>query len=428
MSDVRLTGRDLLSIMVSRFSGVGSGTRLVRSSPRKIPTDMTTDSLYVFGILSAFVVLSELLVRRTFMRHLGSALLVILITALAANTGLLPAGSTPQRPVPAYDFIFSTVAPLAIFWLLLPVNLRDVLKAGVPMIGLFLFGSLATAIGVICGMWIIDGPTVIGESWQALGGMFVGTYTGGSVNFNALALNYGVVEDGILYGGAVVVDNIMTTVWMIVTLAIPRLFAHIWPKRAGASDEILMGEATTGEDVDTETVHPLELGTVLALGFGGVWLSERLAVFTPGIPSIIILTGLALLIAQIPSVSRLAGVRLLGMYAVYLFLAVIGAYCDLGALAGIGDLGLSLLMFTAVTVAVHGALLYAAAVVLKIDPVIASVASQANVGGGTSALALARSLGREDLVLPAVLIGSLGYAVGTFLGFWVAESWLPFLI
>ena len=388
---------------------------------------MTTDSLYVFGILSAFIVLSELLVRRTFMRHLGTALLVILITAVAANVGLLPAGSTPERPVPAYGFIFSVVAPLAIFWLLLPVNLRDVLKAGLPMIGLFLFGSIATAVGVFLGMWIIDGPTAIGESWQALGGMFVGTYTGGSVNFNALALNYGVVTDGVLYGGAVVVDNIMTTVWMIVTLAIPRLFAHIWPKRAGASEEILMGEATTGEEIDTETVHPIDLGVVLALGFGGVWLSERLAVFTPGIPSVLILTALALVIAQIPYVSKLPGVRLLGMYAVYLFLAVIGAYCDLSALAGIGELGVSLLVFTAVTVSVHGLLLYTASVLLKMDPVIASVASQANVGGGTSALALARSLGREDLVLPAILVGSLGYAVGTFLGFWVAEAWLPLL-
>ena len=56
----------------------------------------------------------------------------------------------------------------------------------------------------------------------------------------------------------------------------------------------------------------------------------------------------------------------------------------------------------------------------KIDPVTASVASQANVGGGTSALALARSLGRSDLVLPAILVGALGNAVGTYLGFLTA--------
>ena len=38
-------------------------------------------------------------------------------------------------------------------------------------------------------------------------------------------------------------------------------------------------------------------------------------------------------------------------------------------------------------------------------------------------VALARSLGRPDLVLPAILVGSLGTALGTYLGFAVAE-WL----
>ena len=53
------------------------------------------------------------------------------------------------------------------------------------------------------------------------------------------------------------------------------------------------------------------------------------------------------------------------------------------------------------------------------------MASQANVGGGTSALALARSLGRSDLVLPAILVGSLGMAVGTYLGFLTADLLAP---
>ena len=60
---------------------------------------------------------------------------------------------------------------------------------------------------------------------------------------------------------------------------------------------------------------------------------------------------------------------------------------------------------------------------MKADLDLIAVASQANVGGGTSALALARSIGRTALVLPAVLIGALG----TFLGFWAAAQLLPLL-
>jgi len=51
------------------------------------------------------------------------------------------------------------------------------------------------------------------------------------------------------------------------------------------------------------------------------------------------------------------------------------------------------------------------------------IASQANIGGASSALALARSINRTDLQLPAVLVGVLGNAIGTYLGIWVAE-WL----
>lgn len=395
--------------------------------PNWSPIAIRMNSIYIFGFLSAIVVVTELLVRKTALKHLGTAILVILIAAFFANVGLIPTGSTESNPVPAYDLIFSTIAPLAIFWLLLPVNLKDILRAGKVMIFLFLFGSLATAIGVFIAMWVVNGSESIGPQFRALGGMFVGTYTGGSVNFNALGLHYGVMKDGVLYTGAIVVDNIVTTVWMIATLAIPRALAKYWPRKPGAEISDYMGDVSTGEEEDTETLHPIDVGLVLALGFGSVWLSNRLAVVFPDVPATIFLTGIALLLAQVPTLSKLPGLRVLGMFAVYLFLCVIGAYCDIGALGEMGSLGTTLLIFTSITVAVHGLLLYSVAFVFKINPVLASVASQANIGGGTSALALARSLGREDLVLPAILIGSLGYAVGTFLGFWVAESWLPLI-
>ncbi|MEL6615898.1 MAG: DUF819 family protein, partial [Bacteroidota bacterium] len=183
---------------------------------------MPTDSVYVLATLCLVVVVSEVLVRRTALRHLGTALLVILVTAVAANTGILPAGSTPEAPVPVYDGVFAYLAPLAIFWILLRVDLRSVLKAGVPALGLFLLGMVGTGLGVLAGMALVDGPRTLGPSFAAVGGMFGGTYTGGSINFNAVALEYDVVRDGVLYAGAVVVDNILTTVWMAATLVVPR--------------------------------------------------------------------------------------------------------------------------------------------------------------------------------------------------------------
>lgn len=395
---------------------------------------MTDQTLFILAVLSLVIVVTEWAVRRTWLKHVGTALLVIIATAIIANLGLIPTTSTAENPVPAYDAIFGTVAPLAIVWLLLKVNLRDILKAGVPIISLFLIGSFATVAGVLIGMWVVDGPERIGPLYHAMGGMFTGTYTGGSVNFNAIAIEYDMMREAVLFGGAAAVDSIMTTIWMATTIALPRFLRPLWARRMRESDadSLLAREVDLGIEEDTESLHPVDLALVLAIGFGTLWASNVLAVWFEGvgvaIPGIIILTVIALALAQIPAITKLAGSRTLGLFSVYLFLCVIGAFCDVRALSEIGGVGLTLLVFTFVLVLVHGLITFGAAWVLRMDVDIAAVASQANVGGGTSALALARSLGRSDLVLPAVLIGSLGTALGTFLGFLVARTLLPGLL
>ncbi|MEM6377371.1 MAG: DUF819 family protein [Bacteroidota bacterium] len=386
------------------------------------------NNLFVFTILCLLVVLCEWLVRKTWMKYLGTALLVILLTAILANIGIIPAGSSVEKPVVIYEGIFKYLAPISIFWLLLGVNLRDILKAGGPIIALFLLGSLGTAIGVIAGMIIINGPESIGPEYAALGGMFTGTYTGGSVNFNAVALEYDVYKDGVLYGTSIVVDNIFTTIWMILSILIPKLLIRFWP--AGKTPIDPGAEPDLGIEQDTESMHPMDLGLMLAIGAGALWLSDELSVWSNSlgfkVPSIILITIFALVAAQLPIIKKLKGAQLLGMFAVYLFLAVIGAFCDVGALQGAGRLGLNMVAMITVALVVHAFILFGAARLFKLDLQMAAVASQANVGGATSALALARSMGRSDLVLPAILIGSLGIAVGTFLGFWVAGLALPY--
>jgi uncharacterized membrane protein len=382
------------------------------------------DSLLVLAALGVNVALSEWLARHTVLRHLGSALLVIVLTAIAANVGLVP---TYTGDVPVYGAIFSYVAPLAIFLLLLRVNLEGILKAGTPMIALFLLGSVGTLLGVMAGMTLVGGARAFGDLYYALGGMFVGTYTGGSINFNAVALEYGVVQDGNLYAGAAVVDSAMTTVWMAATVALPRLLVPFWPQSRKAGAAPAYADAIDGAE-DTETVHPMDLALLLALGLAAVWGSERIATWLReqagvAIPSILVLTTLALILAQVGPVQRLRGAKLCGMLSVMVFLAVIGALCDFSALARMGDLGVTLAAFVVVVVVVHGLVTFAAGALLRIDPSVAAVASQANIGGSTSALALARSLGRGDLVLPGILVGSLGNAIGTYLGFLTA-AWL----
>jgi uncharacterized membrane protein len=274
-------------------------------------------------------------------------------------------------------------------------------------------------------MWVINGPERVGENFVALGGMFTGTYIGGGVNFNTLALQYDIVEDGVLYGGAVAVDNIMTALWMMVCIALPRFLGALWLRRASTESGTSFEAPHTEARHDEERISLLDLSILLALGFialgaarlGSAWLASM----GYSIPAIILISIFALFLAQAPAIQRIHGAQVLGYFAVTLFLAVIGAFCDLSALQSLGHLGVTLFLLVTIVVVVHGLFVFGAAWLFRFDLDLAAIASQANIGGSPSALALARSLDRTDLVLPAVLIGSLGYAIGTFVGLGVAE-------
>lgn len=388
---------------------------------------MLDTPLFVVAVLAANVVLAEVLAQKTCLRHLGSALLVILTTAICANLGLIPTygGSV------VYDGIFGYVAPLGIFWLLLGCNLRQLERAGGPMILLFVLGALGTTVGVLTACWTIravGGAAAFGEHFAGIGGMFVGTYIGGSANFNAIAISEKVNENGVLFAGANLVDSGMTTVWMAVCVLVPRLLAPVW-KSAGPAKQLLAGPELGAAELDVERVGPVDLARLLVLGGLAVacseWISATIEDATAAarggdglaLPSMLFLTVIALGLAQSRRIQALRGARLSGMLAVLFFLAVIGALCDVRALAASGELGSWLVVLVTIAVVLHGLILFGGARLLRLDPAMAAVASQANIGGGTSALALARSLGRHDLVLPSILVGSLGTALGNFLGF-----------
>ena len=66
-----------------------------------------------------------------------------------------------------------------------------------------------------------------------------------------------------------------------------------------------------GIEADTEALHPVDLAIMLAAGALAVWGSNELAAWANvrgvGVPSILILTMIALVAAQVPAVARLRG-------------------------------------------------------------------------------------------------------------------------
>ena len=96
--------------------------------------------------------------------------------------------------------------------------------SGLPMLSMFMLGSAGVVAGALLGAWLIGSTGTLGSRLGPLAGMYTGTYIGGSINFNALALHYGVAEQGAVFAGAVVVDNVLSTAWMAVTLVAAAFF------------------------------------------------------------------------------------------------------------------------------------------------------------------------------------------------------------
>lgn len=370
------------------------------------------DPLYVMSILGLMVILAVYAGRYGFGKKLGAALLVILFTAVIANLGLIP---TASNTIPLYDAIFTYLAPLGIFYLLLGVSLKSIKKAGAPMIVLFLIGSFATTVGILIAWYLIDPQSVIGEDAAIIAGMLTGTYTGGSANFNAVALAYNFQEKGILYAGTIAVDNVVSTIWIIITIALPSILRRFWKDQKVKS---------TNKEVEMEEAKSIDFYSLIWLVFLGIvsyFISEELSKLFPQIPSIITLSTIAILLAQTKFIRNLRGSHELGLYLVYIFLAVIGAYCELSAVIELRTIGLVLLLFALLAVFFHGIIIIVLGSFFYKDWEMIALTSQANIGGGTTAIALAETFGRKELIVPAILVGSLGNALGTYLGFLVVN-------
>ena len=366
--------------------------------------------MYVLGVLCLMIILSVLFEKMKWGKKVGAALLVILFTAVLANLKIIPSAS---NTIDLYEGIFTYVAPISIFYLLLQVNLKSIKKAGAPMIILFLIGSLATVIGILVAWYLIAPQDVLGDDGNIIAGMLTGTYTGGSINFNAVALEYNFQERGNLYAGTIAVDNVVTTVWIMVTLAFPTLLRKFWKDK-----KVRQGGQPNLETKEEDSIDMHSLMWLAFLGILAFFLAELIKVALPNVPFMLTLSTIGILAAQIPFVSRLKGSHTLGLYLVYLFLAVIGAYCEINAVLELGEIGIALLLFTSLAVFIHGILIILLGSLTYRDWDMISVASQANIGGGPTALAMAETFHRKELVLPAILIGTLGNALGTYLGFW----------
>ena len=340
--------------------------------------------------------------------RLSGAVVAIGTTFVLSNLRIIPADA------PAYGVVWSYLVPLAIPLLLFKADLRRIIREAGPTLVAFAAGAIGTVAGTWVGFQLVPlGP----EGWK-LAGIFCATYVGGSLNYMASAEALGLRSGDVLAAG-VAADNLAMTLYFLVLFALPsvpglrRRFVH--------RVEVVETDVAIGGDGPRIGVRGLatSLAVAAALCAVGYGLADAAGVGSAGI--LFVTTLVVILATAFPNtLGSLGGAHELGVLLMQVFFAAIGASARIVLVL---QHGVMLFVFALVILAVHLLTILAIGRLLRLDLAEIVIASNANMGGPASAAAMAVARRWEALVIPAILCGTLGYAVATFIGVAVGH-WL----
>ncbi|MEN8163453.1 MAG: DUF819 family protein [Acidobacteriota bacterium] len=372
-------------------------------------------SAIFLGIITLSVWLDQ---KYDWARKISPVLLTIFFAGLLSNTGLITNHS------PFFSEVADFTVPFAVCVILFTVKLADLRRFGGPLLAAFGLACLATIIGVLLAGFLLESELakVLGaDSWK-LAGPFTGTYTGGSLNFFAMwkGLEIGNPD---LFAAANAVDNITVFPLFMTWVLVPGLLGRFYP----ASKVWDKPGEDSGAEQEKNTKPELRILDVVALSFAAVTImaaselikDNLIARWMPSFPTILIVTTLALLLAQFPIMGRLKGAFEIGTIAFYLFFCAVGAMINVKMAIVLSPI---LFAYVMVMIVVHMVVIYGIGRLLRLDIRLLTIASCAAKDGPTAIAPLAAIHGWKDLVLPGIAMGLLGYAVGNYLGFATAYA------
>ena len=395
----------------------------------------------LFAVLTVIAAFSLRLEQRYLWAAKVSGCILCLVMAMAlANLRVIPTDAE------AYDFVWGYIVPLAIPFLLFKADLRKIWRGSCRIFGIFVLGSFGTVTGGVLAFSLFKKVFGYGNT-KSLMAMFVGTYVGGSVNLAAMA--DATNADKNLISASIVADNLLMVLYFFLLVALPgiewvrRHFRHPLveaQERFARTDErpvkpvgLKKKQKTSGaEDYwKSRPVSIIDLSSSIAAACMIVAVSRMLAGFFDS--SILgdgfglsLLRGLLgsqyLMITTITTVlatlfpgffGNLAGAQEIGTFLIHIFFAVIGAPASIMLIIREAPL---LFLFAAVIILMNMLFSLGFGKLLGYSIEEITVASNANIGGPTTAAAFAIAKGWHSLIVPALLAGTLGYVIGNYYG------------
>lgn len=391
------------------------------------------NSMGLFAILCAIVALVIFLEQRyVWASKITGCILVLLTTLILSNLRVIP------ESAPAYDFVSTYMVPMALPLLLFKADFKTIIKDSGRLTILFLIASLGTIVGAIISYYVAAHSIEEGSKFLA---MITASYIGGGINFIAMAENYG--ASGTTVSTANVADALTMMVFFFALMVIPSMkfirkhWLHPLEDKIESAKAISEGTKDLTNSAafwSRKEISLKDIAFSLAIAAVITGVSTPLAnLFSSIIPTgnfvlsffnallgsqyfMITLITVALVTIFSKQFSDIRGAQEIGTWFIYMFFAVMSAPVSMRLL--IND---APIFFVVCIIMCIFNILFAVvgAKILHFGIEDAMICSNASIGGASTAAALAIAKSWESLIVPGILVGTLGLAIGNIAGIFV---------
>ena len=357
---------------------------------------------------------------------ISGAIIALLIALAASNLAIIPTSCVLYD-----DIVWGYAVPMGIPLLLLQCNMKKIWKETGRMMVIFLIGAAGTVAGAFLAYTLLHSFI---PGLEGVAAMMTGSYIGGGVNFAALASEF---EVGEIKAATTVADNLLMALYFFGLIFIAGMkffrkrYSHPHIDAIAESGDLSGAQTQAAAYWSRKDISLKDIAMNFAYAVLVVFAAKLIAAFIGGlIPD----TGVALHMLHTffgseyvwittvsmacatfgeKQVAKLSGSQEIGTYLIYLFLFVIGVPASISKILTETPL---LLAFTGIMVLVNMLFCFVGGKLLHFDLEDIILASNANIGGPTTAAGMAISQGWSALVGPVMLVGTFGYVIGTYLG------------
>ncbi len=355
------------------------------------------------------------------LNKVGTIIIAYVIGCLLGLTGLIP--DTPDVHKVQTDIATYTI-PFAIPLLLFSSDIKSWTRLAPAFIKSTIFGILGCCIAITIGFLICAGDEK--ETFASIGGMLTGLYTGGNANLASVKVALGV--DDTTY--------IITSAYSTLLSAVYLFFVIIFGKRVlrlilpgFLKDKIDTGSTIVVKNHDRELFYGLfrrdnlrNLAKsllltiiIIALGAGIAMLCPKRMFQTIFILSI---STLAIIASTFKRVRNMERTFEAGTYMILVFSIAVASQVTTGTLGNIDHR-----IFLFITIATLGSLLMHVllSALFRIDTDTTLAASISLICSPPFVPVVAGAVKNKAVIGPGIAVGLFGYAVGTYVGFFLAR-------